>query len=108
MKQHFDKARLRDECLWLLRFAAEQTWVFPIAHIRLGVAVHDLKQDREREKTLKQDGESEQALKQDTERKEVLKQDSGCEQTLKQDRESELNVKQISGYGWTLQTRTLS
>lgn len=53
VKQNLDEARLRDECLRLLGLAAEKTRVFPVAHIRLGVAIHDLKQDPDRQQTLK-------------------------------------------------------
>lgn len=65
VKQHLDEARLRDECLWLLGLAAEQTRVLPVAHIRLGIAIHDLKQDGGHEQTLKQDHDRVSELKVD-------------------------------------------
>ena len=45
VKQHLDEARLRDECLWLFRLAAEHTRIFPVAYVSLCVAIHDLKRD---------------------------------------------------------------
>ena len=47
VEQHLDETRLRDECLWLLRLAAEHTRILSVAYVSLCVAIHNLKGDCE-------------------------------------------------------------
>jgi hypothetical protein len=45
MEHDLHEGRLRHESLRLLALPAEDSGLFPVRHVRLGVAVHDLEQD---------------------------------------------------------------